>query len=156
VVLNAANNNMGNERAFQEQLGPVFAQSTGIFSADAHEQLIAWYSLNRYLVSSGAVMPEGTQLAALVASFQMAEAAKRSIVMRTGGVLDHLPTYAKLNVPLLMFHGTDDQIVLPRASEQIQAVNPKARLILMDNVGHAPNWQGAGKFNQALLEFAKA
>lgn len=32
VVLNAANNNIGNERAFEEQFGPAFANFEGIYS----------------------------------------------------------------------------------------------------------------------------
>lgn len=154
VVLNAAANNLGNERAFRDQFGPVFAQAPGIFSADTHEQLTAWYFLNRFLTSADTKMPASVNLAVMIASFQMADAAKQNIVMRKAGVLDHLPTYASLQAPLLMIHGTDDQIVLPKAAEQIREVNPRAELLLFDNVGHAPNWQRAEAFNRALGDFA--
>lgn len=154
VVLNAANNNMGNERCFQDQLGPAFSQAQGIFSEDLHEQFVAWHTLNGYLTSEPGALPPDTKLAAMTASFQTSDGAKAHIVMRKSGVLDHLPTYRDLRVPLLMIHGKDDQIVFAKAAEQIREVNPQAELRLYDQVGHAPNWQGAPQFNRDLAAFA--
>ncbi len=152
VLLNAANNNMGNERAFQEQFGPAFGGVQGIYSPDLHEQVVAWNALNRNLTSQREDLPEGLKTVALVASMQMGEAAKQHIVMRRRGVLDHLPTYRDLRVPLLLVHGNDDAIVLPRAAEQVAAVNSQARFLRFDNVGHAPNWEGREEFNRVLGE----
>ncbi|MBL8233439.1 MAG: alpha/beta hydrolase [Bryobacterales bacterium] len=154
VVLNAANNNMGNERAFRDQLGPAVSQAEGIFSEDLHEQLVAWNTLNRHLTSARTEMPESVKVAVMTASFQMASAAKQNILMRRAGVMDHLPTFGGLRAPLLLIHGNDDQIVLPKAAEQILDVNPRATLRRFDNVGHAPNWEQATAFNEALSEFA--
>lgn len=106
------------------------------------------------MAPESASLPPGVNLATNVSSFLMSEGAKRHIVMRQRGVLDHLPTYRDLKAPLLMIHGKDDQIVLPRAAEQILELNPRAEMRWYDEVGHAPNWFSTERFNADLAEFA--
>lgn len=76
---------------------------------------------------------------------------RRTIVMRDE---NYLPLYQYLNAPILLVHAKDDQIVLPAASEQLQAVRPDATYCLYDKGGHAPQWENSAHFNQILAEFA--
>jgi pimeloyl-ACP methyl ester carboxylesterase len=63
---------------------------------------------------------------------------------------DLMPTLRK---PVLITHGTADNIVKPLAAEQHKAVMPHAELHTPDT-GHAPFWTDAANFNQRLGEFS--
>jgi non-heme chloroperoxidase len=156
VVLNAAANNLGNARCFEEQLGPAFFAAQGIFSVDLHEQLVAWRGLNRRLTSAGTELDTDSQVAVMASSLLMSPAAKAHIVQRQKGERDHLPTYQRLRAPLLIFHGNDDEIVLRRAAEQVVAVRPDATVHFLDAVGHSPNWEARQQFNAELLRLANS
>ena len=64
---------------------------------------------------------------------------------------DLLPTIRK---PVLLTHGTAEEIVKPLAAEQHKAAMPHAELHT-PNAGHAPFWTHAADFNQRLSTFAE-
>ncbi len=61
----------------------------------------------------------------------------------------------KLTKPVLITHGAKDAIVLPEAARQHARAIPRATLSLYPNVGHAPFWENAPRFNRELRAFAK-
>ena len=66
---------------------------------------------------------------------------------------DLLPQIRK---PVLITHGQKDAIVLLAAAEQNAAAIPHAQTSFYPNVGHAPFWEDAPRFNRELRAFAQA
>jgi non-heme chloroperoxidase len=64
---------------------------------------------------------------------------------------DLLPAIRK---PVLITHGAAETIVKIDAAEQHREAMPHAELHVMPNVGHAPFWDDAPRFNRRLHEFA--
>jgi pimeloyl-ACP methyl ester carboxylesterase len=51
------------------------------------------------------------------------------------------PHYATLRTPVTVIAGTDDRIVSPRQTVRLHEAVPRARLRLIDGVGHMAHWQ---------------
>lgn len=66
---------------------------------------------------------------------------------------DLLPRIRK---PVLITHGERDAIVRPAVAEQHAKAMPHAQKSLYPNVGHAPFWEDAPRFNRELRAFAEA
>jgi pimeloyl-ACP methyl ester carboxylesterase len=69
---------------------------------------------------------------------------------------DYLPMYQALQVPILLIHAQDDDIVLPAAAEQMLAIRPNTNYVLYNSGAHAPHWENAEQFNQELVSFVSA
>ena len=59
----------------------------------------------------------------------------------------------RLRKPVLITHGRDDAIVLLAAAEQHAAAIRHAQTSFYPNVGHAPFWEDAPRFNRELRAF---
>jgi len=59
----------------------------------------------------------------------------------------------KVNVPSLVIHGTDDQLIPLSEGERIKDTIPGARMCVIPEVGHLPNLEQPELFNQAVIEF---
>lgn len=68
--------------------------------------------------------------------------------------LDNDDVLASLDVPVLVLHGSADEVVLPASGEHIASTVPDARWHLMDGLGHAPFADDASAFDAALAAFA--
>ena len=70
--------------------------------------------------------------------------------------LDNDDLLRQLRKPVLITHGEQDVVLLPTAAEQHAASIRHAQLSLYPNVGHAPFWEDAPRFNRELRAFADA
>ncbi len=61
-----------------------------------------------------------------------------------------LPT---LNIPMLLIWGRQDRMVPPSLARQFSNLNPKIRLVELDNAGHCPHDECPDEINQLLLEW---
>ena len=58
---------------------------------------------------------------------------------------------AGIDVPILVTHGTKDQIALDTTGKFTTVKG--AKLSLYENISHAPFWENAPRFNHELAEF---
>jgi len=59
-----------------------------------------------------------------------------------------------LDVPVLISHGLEDQVILPELSRWLTAMIPTAELSLYQESGHAPFFEESARFNRELEAFA--
>ena len=78
---------------------------------------------------------------------------RQGLLSRTLSNDDLLP---RLRKPVLITHGQHDAVVLPAAAEQHAAAITHAQMSWYPNVGHAPFWEDAPRFNRELRVFAEA
>jgi non-heme chloroperoxidase len=151
VVLVGANNKLGTEM-FQTQIGQAFVapQSQAIFADSLYEQIGGWNFLNRHLTTNP--MNKDAQDVILATSVLMPMVARQTIAMRDE---NYLSLYQHLNAPILLIHAQDDQIVLPAAPEQLQAIRPDVTYYLYEMGGHAPQWENAERFDRELAAFVR-
>jgi non-heme chloroperoxidase len=70
---------------------------------------------------------------------------------------DHVPDLQKFDVPTLVIHGSDDQIVpIDGSAKRVPSVLPGAILKIYDGAPHGLTVTLKDRFNQDLLEFATA
>jgi non-heme chloroperoxidase len=60
---------------------------------------------------------------------------------------------ARIECPVLVTHGIEDQILLVGLSKLTASAVPGAKLSLYEGVGHAPFWEDAPRFNRELAQF---
>jgi len=61
-----------------------------------------------------------------------------------------------LNIPFLVTHGTEDQLVLVGMGKLTASLVPGAKLSVYEGIGHAPFWEDTPRFNRELAEFVRA
>ncbi|MGH8923523.1 MAG: alpha/beta hydrolase [Acidimicrobiia bacterium] len=84
--------------------------------------------------------------------------AKRMASVRFGidwAATDYLPEASLLSVPMLVIHGTDDQTVPFRVSEDLAAARPDlVRLFIVPGAGHVRGWNvGPQPYERAVTDF---
>jgi magnesium chelatase accessory protein len=57
----------------------------------------------------------------------------------------------RLDVPLLLLHGTEDKAVPPRVSEEVAARVPNGRVVLLPGLGHLPHEEAPAAVAAPLL-----
>ena len=149
VVLVGANTKFG-APMFQTQIGAAFVdpKSRGIFSESLYDRIVAWNFVNRYLTTAPPTQEVNDLF--LASSIATSQVLLGSILTRDE---NYLPLYQALQVPILLIHAKDDDIVLSAAAEQLLAVRPDAKHILYHSGAHAPHWENAEQFNQELANF---
>jgi len=78
-------------------------------------------------------------------------AVRKALFRRDIGSSDVL---AAVDVPTLVLHGTEDEVVAPSVAEYSAGKIPTAVLRWFSSVGHQPFTERREEFNAALLEFA--
>ena len=78
---------------------------------------------------------------------------RQGLFSRTLNNDDLLP---RIQRPVLITHGEEDALVLLEAPRQHAAAMPHAQMSWYPQVGHAPFWENATRFNRELREFARA
>lgn len=63
---------------------------------------------------------------------------------------DYTPEIAASDVPMTTIHGCDDAIVLPRMSDEIEAMRPDVESVRIEGVGHVPWMEAPEHFHAAL------
>jgi len=67
---------------------------------------------------------------------------------------DALAFAAKITVPVLIYHGTEDKIApIARTSEALVKLLPKAKLVRLEGLGHLPDVEIPERANALLKEF---
>lgn len=66
---------------------------------------------------------------------------------------DSKPLLPEIDVPTLVIHGEEDEIVPLAEAEQMCEAIPDADLVVVPNAGHLPNLEGALQFNEALWDY---
>lgn len=95
--------------------------------------------------------PEDYELA-LAYNMAVPAAVRAAHIARPGNDGEDL---ARLDIPVLVTHGTADAIILPALSEWTAKAVPRASLSLYDGVGHAPFFEDPARFNLELAEFVR-
>ncbi len=69
---------------------------------------------------------------------------------------DSTPTLAKIDMPTLVIHGEDDQIIpLAEAEAMFEAIEG-SEMVVLENAGHLPNLEQPEKFNEAVADFIES
>lgn len=77
-------------------------------------------------------------------------AVRRAMIER---VINHLPDYAALRLPVLVAHGDADALLPPAVSDVLVATIPGAELTRFAGLGHAPFLESSAVFDAALDSF---
>jgi pimeloyl-ACP methyl ester carboxylesterase len=68
---------------------------------------------------------------------------------------DSTPDLGEIEVPVLIVHGADDQIIPLSEAESMHASLPDSTLKIIPDAGHLPNLEQPQLFNQTALQFLK-
>ena len=67
---------------------------------------------------------------------------------------DSRPLASKLNMPVLMVQGTEDQAAIAKDHcNVLKPLLPNGKLLELPGVGHLPEFEVPEVFNKAILEF---
>lgn len=66
---------------------------------------------------------------------------------------DSTPTLAEIDVPTLIIHGADDQIIPLAEAKAMQAAIKDAQLVVIPDAGHVPNLEQIDLFSDAVIDF---
>lgn len=66
---------------------------------------------------------------------------------------DSTPTLDDIDVPTLIIHGADDQIVPVSEAQAMQQAIKDSKLVVIENAGHLPNLEQPDQFNDAVIDF---
>ena len=67
--------------------------------------------------------------------------------------VDSRPMLADIDVPVLIIHGAQDQIVPLAEAQAMHEAIPNSRLVVLDKSGHLPNLEQPDEFNDAVFDF---
>jgi 3-oxoadipate enol-lactonase len=66
---------------------------------------------------------------------------------------DSTPTLAEIDVPTLIIHGRDDQLIPLAEAEAMHQAIKGSRLVALPDAGHLPNLENPELFNDAVIDF---
>jgi pimeloyl-ACP methyl ester carboxylesterase len=75
---------------------------------------------------------------------------RKMAIARSVNPGDMLP---KIDVPVLLTHGTEDGLLLPSMSRYAATKIPNARLSIYEGIGHSPFYEDAPRYNAELADF---
>ncbi len=67
--------------------------------------------------------------------------------------IDSTPTLGDIDVPVLIIHGADDQLIPVSEAELMFKAIPDAELVVIPDAGHLPNLEQPDMFNDAVIDF---
>jgi 3-oxoadipate enol-lactonase len=70
--------------------------------------------------------------------------------------LDNRPLLGKIRSPTLIIHGSADRIIEPRAAHALQAMIPKAELMMIEGAGHLLLAERSKVLADAIVDFCQA
>lgn len=156
-------------RLFPERLGSLLLLSTraGADSAEAkanREKTIAAVKEQGASAVTEAMYPK--LLAPETYSINPAAAAELQAIMRAAspeGIIaalgamrdrpDSTALLSQIEVPTLIVHGKQDQVIPPSEAEAMAKAIANSKLNLVDNAGHLPNVEQPEEFNRILTNF---
>ena len=66
---------------------------------------------------------------------------------------DSTPDLPALDVPVLILHGAEDQLIPVAEAEAMAKALPSAKLVVVPGAGHLPNLEQPEIFNDAVRDF---
>lgn len=66
---------------------------------------------------------------------------------------DSTPTLAEIDVPTLIIHGADDQLIPVAAAQAMQKAIAGSELVVIPDAGHLPNLEQIDQFSDAVIDF---
>ncbi len=84
--------------------------------------------------------------------FKRDEILKSLARLKTEDIRHLLP---KIDIPVLLIHGDQDQICRVETSKYMAELIPKSRLVVFEGVGHAPFLEQPDRFNKIVSEFLR-
>ncbi len=66
---------------------------------------------------------------------------------------DSMPMLADIDVPTLIIHGAEDQIIPVSEAEAMYEAIEDAELVIIPDAGHLPNLEQVDSFNDAVIDF---
>jgi non-heme chloroperoxidase len=131
-------------------LGPRFlAVAPGLFSADAEESVASIKTFVR-LLTFDALSPQDYYLF-LGSTAVVPPRIRQELLSRR---LDYDNMLARLDTPVLITHGLEDEIILPTMAKHNASLIPHAQTSYYPGVGHATFWEDPERFNSELRTFA--
>lgn len=67
--------------------------------------------------------------------------------------VDSTPDLAGLDIPALVIHGQDDQLIPVSEAQATAAALPEADLVILDDAGHLPNLEQPDAFDDAVRRY---
>jgi len=134
-----------------EFVGPVLMDVAGMQSEDLAANIAA---TRRFIRACFATAPAADDFETMLA-FNMLVPPRIRAAIR-GRPPNPGDALARMSLPVLVTHGTADRLVLPGMGHFTAATVPNARLSLYDDVGHAPFFEDAPRFNRELGAFVEA
>ena len=67
--------------------------------------------------------------------------------------VDSTPMLSEIDVPVLIIHGADDQIIPTSEAEGMHKAIPSSELVIIPEAGHLPNLEQPDVFNDAVIDF---
>ncbi|WP_127089349.1 alpha/beta fold hydrolase [Aquabacter cavernae] len=95
---------------------------------------------------------EGELAESLLAAAMMCPPRVRAAMARPA---DYTAALAGVDIPALVIHGIDDQVIAPAMAVHLAGMLPGARLEMMADTGHAPFLEHPAAFNHLLRDFVK-
>ncbi len=89
----------------------------------------------------------------------MLETSVQGVVGASQGMRDRpdsTPLLSKIKVPVLIVHGSDDQLIPLREAELMHQQMVSSKLVVIPDAGHLPNMEQPEKYNRAVREFLKS
>lgn len=67
--------------------------------------------------------------------------------------IDSTPMLGDIDVPVLIIHGADDQLIPVTEAEAMYKAIPDSELVILPDAGHLPNLEQPDMFNDAVIDF---
>jgi pimeloyl-ACP methyl ester carboxylesterase len=67
--------------------------------------------------------------------------------------IDSTPMLSDIDVPVLIIHGADDQLIPVSEAEAMHKAIPNSSLVIVPGAGHLPNLEQPDFFNDAVIDF---
>ena len=135
--------------AAEQIFGPtVAAVGRTTFSLDFATQIDG---IRRFIEGAMVAPLSPDQLAEAVALNLMTPPQVRAALLLR--MVDHGAAFAATTKPLLVIHGTEDQVVRVGVSEAFRSARADAEVIVYDGIGHVPFFEAAEHFNDDLAQF---
>jgi len=67
--------------------------------------------------------------------------------------VDSTPMLGDIDVPVLIIHGADDQLIPVSEADAMYKAIPNAELVVIPDAGHLPNLEQPDIFNDAVIDF---
>lgn len=94
--------------------------------------------------------PEPDLFATLLCAAMMCPPQVRAAM---GRAADYGAVLSRTDLPSLVIHGTDDQVIAPAMATHLAGLLPNARLEMMADAGHAPFLEQPAAFNALVRDF---